>query len=98
MHDVIALNATVAIAVAFIAGWDGDDICPKPRPWPWPPLFGNIIGGIGGVIAWLVFGKNFGGGGFLEVAGLGLLGGIFLSSLGRGVLSLGNRADVKTGI
>jgi hypothetical protein len=55
---------------------DPDPILPgRPRPEPWT-LISGILCGVGGAIAWLVVGREFGGdGSFLLPAVTGFLGG-----------------------
>jgi hypothetical protein len=83
------------LALAGLAGWAGDDICPPPRPWPWPWLLRKLIAVIGGCGCYWLFAGRLGipETGFDSVSTilLGITGGIALPSIIGGIAG-GGRA------
>ncbi len=58
---------------------------PDPDPEPWWSLVDGVIGAVGGIVAWVVFGPMLDGGGLLTTGLVTFMGGVFLSSLAGGV-------------
>jgi len=69
---------------------------PDPDPEPWWNLVDGVIGAIGGVVAWVVFGPMFPESGMLGMSVISFAGGVFLSSLASGVGLGAKRAGIAT--
>lgn len=69
---------------------------PDPDPEPWWSLVDGVIGAIGGIVAWVVFGPMLGDGGLLTTGLVTFMGGVFLSSLASGVGLGAKRAGITT--
>ena len=79
--------------------WPGWWRHPDPDPEPWWRLVSSVIGAIGGVVAWVVFGKMVGPDASLVSASIvSFFGGVFLAGL-AGAVGLGARkAGVTTSV
>ena len=91
------------LAFAAMMGWCGTK-WPGwwrggPRPGPWPePWWIPVLGAIGGIGAWVVFGPELGrGGGLLAVTTIAFFGGMFLGSLGDTLGGFANRGNISAG-
>jgi hypothetical protein len=89
-------------AFAAMMGWCGTKWPgwrpgkPDPDPEPWWSLVDGVIGAIGGIVAWVVFGPMLGDGGLLTTGLVTFMGGVFLSSLASGVGLGAKRAGITT--
>lgn len=77
-------------------GWWRGPRPPGPDPEPWWSLVDGVIGAIGGVVAWVVFGPLFPESGLLGISVISFAGGVFLGSLASGVGLGAKRAGVTT--
>ena len=77
-------------------GWWRGPRPPGPDPEPWWNIVGGIVGAIGGVVAWVVFGPKLGAGGLIEMAVISFAGGVFLGSLAEGVGLGAKRSGIAT--
>lgn len=77
----------------------GGDTWLNPQPEPPGEFIGGIIGAIGGVGAWEVFGARAAspGLGLLETTIVAFFGGVFLGSLVRGLLAFGRKPQQQDG-
>ena len=58
---------------------------PHPDPEPWWRIVDGVIGAIGGIVAFVVFGPMIGDAGLISMAMVSFFGGNFLGSLAEGV-------------
>jgi hypothetical protein len=84
----------MSMLLAAMMGWCGTK-WPGWRPWPkpdpdpepwWKEVLSGLIGAAGGIGAAVIIGPDFQNIGLAETALLGFGGGVFLGSLGNGLM------------
>jgi len=79
---MLELNLVMALVLAGVSGWSGDDLCPPPRPWPWPWPWRKLVAVLGGVGCFYLFAGRMGDAhDAVSTLLLGVVGGVALPSL-----------------